>query len=763
MNGRLTLRCCAFFRGWVAPAMVLALWSGCAEETVESSSDCVSDLDYFQREVSLPLLEKRCVACHTADGLAKHSKLVLASNSESNYLKRNFDAMREIASYQYEGDSLLLLKPTNRIAHGGGEQFAVGSADYNAIAGLLERFSAPNSCTPISGDAKLIERVDLYDLPETLRHARMQLLGSVPTPEQMELVAGGDEAVLRTEVAGWLEDDRFHDTLKLWLNDFLHTDKYLGGQKAIDLLDSEDYPNRKYYDDIEDSSERKRQLELANDSVARAPLELVSHVVRNNLPFTEVLTADYMILNPFSAQVYGVSNLEFSDEANPAELKPGRIPGISHAGILTSPMFLNRFPTTDTNLNRHRSRMVMQFFLATDILKSGERPLDPTQVSDHNPTMNNAQCTVCHAELDPLAGAFQNWDSRGRYRPPESGWKLDLRPPGFGDEIIPTNDWPRSLQWVGSRVAGDERFALAAVHMVYEGLIGRAPVTNPTDTSDPRYDAQLAFHNIEREFLDRTAGIFIENNYNLKSIIPEVILSPFYRAKALGADLPEAEVAALADLGTSQLLTPERLHDRVVAVTGFPWRYRVDHDDRLLNNDEYLFFYGGIDSDQVTRRISEPNGIMANVGYRLAAEMGCIMAPREFGMDALDRRLFALIEPSYEPEDINGFEVPEASEAIRATIVHLHAHVLGEVLSPAHPEVEATFQLFYATWKEGKAAVADETLSRDIEWHCQHRRDFWTDAELPDEAIVSRDANYTIRAWSAVLTYLMADFRFLYE
>jgi hypothetical protein len=121
------------------------------------------------------------------------------------------------------------------------------------------------------------------------------------------------------------------------------------------------------------------------------------------------------------------------------------------------------------------------------------------------------------------------------------------------------------------------------------------------------------------------------------------------------------------------------------------------------------------------------------------------------------------VEPSYEPEDINGFEVPEAADAIRATIVHLHAHVLGEVLSPAHPEVEATFQLFYETWKEGKAAVASETLSRDIESHCQHRRDFWTDAELPDEAIVARDATYTIRAWSAVLTYLMADFRFLYE
>ena len=39
--------------------------------------------------------------------------------------------------------------------------------------------------------------------------------------------------------------------------------------------------------------------------VLREPLELVKHIVRNDRPFTEIITADYIMESPYSARGYG--------------------------------------------------------------------------------------------------------------------------------------------------------------------------------------------------------------------------------------------------------------------------------------------------------------------------------------------------------------------------------------------------------------------------------------------------------------------------
>ena len=43
----------------------------------------------------------------------------------------------------------------------------------------------------------------------------------------------------------------------------------------------------------------------------------------------------------------------FKNEADPNEFQEGHILDFPHAGVLTSPMFLARFPTTDTNRTEH--------------------------------------------------------------------------------------------------------------------------------------------------------------------------------------------------------------------------------------------------------------------------------------------------------------------------------------------------------------------------------------------------------------------------
>ena len=150
-----------------------------------------------------------------------------------------------------------------------------------------------------------------------------------------------------------------------------------------------------------------RARAFSNDAVAREPLKLVEYLVMNDRPFTEILTADYIMVSPYSALIYGAEvEGEWTDVFNPYEFKPGKVAGIPHAGLLTSPMFLNRFPTTETNRNRHRAKIVYDFFLGVDILKFAQRPIDPTS-TEHVPTMRDPQCNVCHNVIDPVAGCVQ--------------------------------------------------------------------------------------------------------------------------------------------------------------------------------------------------------------------------------------------------------------------------------------------------------------------------------------------------------------------
>jgi hypothetical protein len=752
-------------RRWrIAAALAVSLM-GCDGDTPEvaggEEAGCVSDLEFFQQSISLPILEADCVNCHNATGIAKDSMLVLAGAGETNYLQRNFEVLAEVAAFERDGQSILLSMPSGQLTHGGGTRFEPGSEGYTAFEQLLGRFAEPVTCDAVFNGGTLDKAV-LRDLPGTLRKVKMQLVGELPTAEELEQVSTEGEPALERLLAEYMTRDAFYDTLVMWWNDEVLTDKYLGGNAATDLLDADIYPTRHYYRELDGETEMGALAQRwANRSVAREPLELIAHVVRNDRPFSEILTADYMLLNPFSAPVYGFDTSGFTDASDPKEYREFKLDGVPHAGVMTSPMFLNRYPTTDTNRNRHRSRTVYRLFLATDILAKANRPVDSGSIADHNPTLNNPQCTVCHTSMDPVAGAFQNWDTRGRFVPPEEGWYPDMLPPGFEDPM-PSADYTGSLQWLAGQMVRDERFALSAVYSVFTGLVGRPPLANPQDQTDPRFEARLAFYNDEQAFLRGVTDAFVASNHNLKSVVPLIVVSPFYRA--LSAEgLDDAEQVVLEPLGTARMLTPEDLNAKLIATLGRPWKYRQRDRNGLLHRDEFLFFYGGMDSNTVTKRIAEPNGMMANIAMRMANDMACMVSAADFVGEASERKLFPLVELSYRPEDDNGFAVPQAETAIRANIRYLHQRLLGEVLTPNHAEEDATFELFLATWREGYAALRNDQVSVNLPGRCRGTWDYDADEEFPEDVRIIRDDEYTIRAWQAVVTYLLADWRFIYN
>ncbi len=187
----------------------------------------------------------------------------------------------------------------------------------------------------------------------------------------------------------------------------------------------------------------------------------------------------------------------------------------------------------------------------------------------------------------------------------------------------------------------------------------------------------------------------------------------------------------------------------------------------------FQLFYGGQDSDQVTSRITAPNGLMASVAERMATQMSCRAVPQDVFKPAESRLLLkhvevngSMVDPvNLQPEDDNGIAIQAAEAGIRQAIVNLHEHMLGEHLTPTHVEVERTFKLFLETWREGKEKMqlAEGALSTNLPGACQANEDPYTGADYEDESRITEDPDYTIRAWMAVVTYLLTDYQFLYE
>ncbi|MBV1857433.1 MAG: DUF1588 domain-containing protein [Nannocystaceae bacterium] len=755
--------------------------TACYDGSDDDSGDCVSDEEFFRETVYAPILATNCASCHNSSGAAKETSFVLRSpESGPDYLESNLEAFSQMSKLQFEGQSWLLLKPTLGIEHEGGERFKEGSAEYGAFVEMMNRLETPSSCEEGDVTEEFFDGVELLDERATLRKATLALAGRLPTIEEDMRVQEGSWEALDSILDEVMTDPVFYDRLREIYNDKFLTDRYYGGTQALDLLDYEeddngnpggDFPNTYWFDGLPDG-EREQAAEYSNNGVARQPLELLVHIVKNNLPYTELLTADYTMVNPFSAQSLGV-DATFADPDNYNEYVPARIPGLPHAGALTSAVFLNRFPTTDTNRNRHRSRMLYEFFLATDVQALGNRPVDATAITGHNATLNNPECTICHEVIDPVAGSFKNWDDQGRYRPPEQGWFPDMLPPGFGESQMPSDNDQAALQWGVREIVQDPRFALSAVYIMFEGLSGQKPLTEPDNPDDANYLGGIEAAKTQRAVFNDIAQQFTDANYELKLVVKEIIKSPYYRAynyEAIGLDEDAAQARRfeLENVGMGRLLTPEQLHRKIRAVTGFEWSTNpVDGTDYLLSEDQYMTLYGGLNSDDIISRVTEPNGIMANVAKRMANQMSCDATPWDFSKPASERILFPLVETTMQPEDLNGFEIPSASSAIRNNIQFLVSRLWGEYLDAGDPEIERIYQLFLDVWRDGQLGLQRE--DDDPERYgtglgnCTLGTNPATGEELPEDQRLGEDPGYTIRAWMAVTNYMLSDFRFLHE
>ncbi len=820
----------------------------------ETEAEAESASSFFLNHISEPIVQAKCVNCHVEGGVSGHTRLILHPASNAGHAALNLAVFQNFLADVEDGGSLILNK-IQGVGHGGGIQVPTGSDDFANMETFLSLLGyGGDSGSGLSPDT-LFDTVTMASPGKTLWRAALIFGGKIPTREERAAVEKGTEEDLRTAIRNRMTGPGFHEFLIRASNDRLLTDQHLGlfenvisygARRFVDLVNlhwtkAMAARDRGFYDRWYDR-EFLRWWESLQFGIARAPLELIAHVVEKDLPYTEVLTADYIMANPMASEAYGGST-EFKDVDDWLEFAPSEIvsyyrdndskvlerdpeigvrvldPGnlstdYPHAGILNTTVFLLRYPTTPTNRNRARSRWTYYHFLDLDIEKSASRTTDPVALADtNNPTMNNSACTVCHSVMDPVAGAYQNYGEEGQYRderggldsldeyykePPDGGytpyrrgdsWYRDMPEPGFNGLIAPDSE--NSVQWLAEQIVADDRFAAATVKFWWPAIMGVEVAAPPEDENDSGFEGMLLASNAQTAEVERLAeafrtGIAGGDPYNLKDLLVEIVLSPWFRAESVSDDDPVRTVA-LQDAGVERMLTPEELAWKTQAITGYSWGRKPTRTSNLeygksvnwlTDSEDYRLLYGGIDSGAVTERADDMTATMAAVAQSHALESSCPIVQREFLLlPDENRRLFGGIDQNVSPNS------ERDARKIREKLVELHEKLLGVIVSADSPDVETAFRLFVETWEHKRKTrewwrdewidcelndrwyfegIADDVLQTnedgglDYDWERVH--EVLDDADWRDRG--RRDP--IVQTWVVVLAYLLTDYRYLF-
>ena len=392
-----------------------------------------------------PIVQSQCANCHVEGGVSGNTRVVFVTDADADHLAKNLSVFETFVAEEEGAD--YILNKVQGVSHGGGIQLAAGSDGFSHMERFLRLLEGEDVDATAVTPANLFEGVRLESWASTLRRAAIVFAGRNPTAEEYASIRGASANEFRAALRGLMEGPEFHEFLIRGSNDRLLTDRernvIIRGYFSpfVDYIN--EYHRLATLDDDRFGENVRRWDTAVQYGARRAPLELVAHIVENDLPYTDLLLADYVMANPQSAQAYGAST-DFGESEDPHDFRPSKIeqyyrncrgrmveqtdlgflvadPGpcatvFPHSGILNAKAFLQRYPTTATNRNRARSRWTYYHFLGVDVERSAARTTDPDALADtDNPTLRNPACTVCHTVLDPVAASYRDYGNEGRY------------------------------------------------------------------------------------------------------------------------------------------------------------------------------------------------------------------------------------------------------------------------------------------------------------------------------------------------------------
>lgn len=494
---------------------------------------------------------------------------------------------------------------------------------------------------PPAGDDGLV----LLSPREQLIRLSVDLRGVHPSEEEL-LAVEGSPALYAAYLDRWLDDPRLTGrVLEMWNARFLTLN---GATYGLEV-------------------EGATELQLAM-AIGSEPLALLRHILDEELPYSEVVLAEYTVANELLAAAYGLERDPTAEGWVPATYTDGR----PHAGILTMNTTWLRYPSMGGNANRHRANALSKLLLCDDYL---QRPIvlnraavDQLTIDPEDAISTNEACQSCHSTLDPLSahlfGFFEAEDEAVGivYHPEhEEGWRehAGKSPAYYG---VPT----ANLRELAALVAQDARFVDCAVQTAWEGMMQR-----PLDDGDW---SSMQGHR----------AAFVDGGQSIPELLRSIALSPEYLAQgttdaALGERLVGVRTAS-----------PAQLASIIEDLTGYRWAF--DGADGLTTGVVGLpVLLGGIDAADVVQRSYDP-GVGAVLGLeRLAWSAAWHVASHDLDVD---RQGDAILLRYVTVQD-----TPEASpEAFEAQVRALYLDVTGLPLAEDATEPAELALLWKQVW-----------------------------------------------------------------
>ena len=300
-----------------------------------------------------------------------------------------------------------------------GNGFEDGVAEAITAILVSPRFLMRAEIQPEPDNPGKIVPIDEYSLASRLSYF---LWSSIPDEELLRLAGEGKlRENLRPQVDRMLEDEKSQRFVTNFVGQWL---------QARDV-ETQGFDERRILGERDLGKARKIFNGRLRQSMRLESEAFFAHVLHENRPATELLTASYTFLNETLAdwyQVEGVKGSEMRKVDLPKDSKRG--------GLLNQATFLivTSNPTRTSPVKR--GLFVLENFLATPA---------PPPAPDVPPLEASAQgknkelplreilkihaeqklCASCHARMDPIGLALENFNALGMWRDDENGHDID--------------------------------------------------------------------------------------------------------------------------------------------------------------------------------------------------------------------------------------------------------------------------------------------------------------------------------------------------
>ena len=287
------------------------------------------------------------------------------------------------------------------------------SADQGLQLAIQAMLMSPNFLFRVERDRNPRDARDVHDISSFELASRVSyvLWSSMPDGELMALAASGrirDRQVLDGQVARMLADPRARAFAENFAGQWLET-------RNLDVVKPDPDTFKEWDDELRDAMKRETAL-------------FFEHVLRENRPVSDFLTADYTFLNERLATHYGIAGVTGAGMRR-VPLQTDRRGGVlSQGAVLT----VSSYPTRTSPVIR--GKYVLQNILGTppEPPPGDIPPLEDAgagvgrsareQLERHR---SNPACAACHRNMDPLGFGLENYDAVGRWRDLEGKIPVD--------------------------------------------------------------------------------------------------------------------------------------------------------------------------------------------------------------------------------------------------------------------------------------------------------------------------------------------------